>query len=70
MKKYILYLKQLHNTAFTWIIIPDAESTASAKSTGATSVSLPLQQSMVGARATATHDKSETTRVHNNIRIT
>ena len=61
MKKYIWYLKQLHNTAFTLLIIPGIESTATAQSADATSVSPPLQQSTVGASSTATHDKGETT---------
>ena len=56
-----MHLKWLHNIAFTWIIIPDAKSTASAQSTGATGVSSPPQQSAIGASATATPDKSETT---------
>ena len=54
-------MKQLHNTAFTLIIILGIESTASAQSADATSVSPPLQQSTVGASSTATHDKGETT---------
>ena len=54
-------MKQLHITASTLIIIPGIESTASAQSTDATSVSSPLQQSTVGACSTATHDKSEIT---------
>ena len=60
MKKYLWYLKQLHNTAFTLIIIPGIESTASAQSADATSVSPPLQQSTVGASSTATHAKGKT----------
>ena len=55
MKKYLWYLKQVHNTAFTLITIPDIESTASAQSADATSVSPPLQQSTVGASSTATN---------------
>ena len=43
MKKYICYLKQLHNTAFTLLIIPGIESTATAQSADATSVSPPLR---------------------------
>ena len=43
MKKYLWYSKQLHNTAFTLIMIPDIESTASAQSADPTSVSPPLQ---------------------------
>ena len=60
MKKYLWYLKQLHNTAVTLIIIPGIESTATVQSADATSVSPPLQQSTVGANSTATNDKSET----------
>ena len=60
IKNYIWYLKELHNTAFTLLIIPGIESTTSAQSADATSVSPPLQQSTVGASSTATHDKSET----------
>ena len=46
---------------FTLLIISGIESTASAQSADATSVSPPLQQSTVGASSTATHDKGETT---------
>ena len=46
---------------FTLLIIPGIDSTGSAKSADATSVSPPLQQSTVGASSTATHDKGETT---------
>ena len=53
MKKYLWYLKQLHNTAFTLIIIPGIESTASAQSADAISISPPLQQSTVDASSTA-----------------
>ena len=61
IKKCFWYLKELHNTAFTLLIIPGIESIASAQSADATSVSPPLQQSTVGASSTATHDKGETT---------
>ena len=54
-------MKELHNTAFTLLIIPGNYSTGSAKSADATSVSPPFQQSTVGASSTATHDKGETT---------
>ena len=43
------------------LIIPGIESTASAQSEDATSISPPLQQSTIGASSTATHDKGETT---------
>ena len=61
IKKYFWYLKELHNNAFTLPIIPGIESTASAQSADATTVSPPLQQTTVGASSTATHDKCETT---------
>ena len=62
MKKYIWYLEELHNTAFTLLIIPGIESTGSAQSVDTTSVSPPLQQNTVGASSTATHDTDETTK--------
>ena len=65
-KVYLVFeraaLKELHNTAFTFLIIPGIESTASAKPADATSISPSLQQSTIGASSTATHDKGETTK--------
>ena len=62
MKKYIWYLEELHNTAFTLLIIPGIESTGSAQFAGTTGVSPPLEQSTVGGSSTATDDKGETTK--------
>ena len=71
-KVYLVFeraaLKELHNTAFTFLIIPGIESTASAKSADAISVSPPLQQSTIGASSTATHDKVKPQKVQNNIK--
>ena len=60
MKKYIWYLAELHNTAFTLLIIPGIESTGSAQFPDTTSVSPSLEQSTIGGSSTATHDKGET----------
>ena len=60
-KVYLVFkraaLKELHSTVFTFLIIAGIESTGSAKSADATSVSFPLQQSTIGASSTATHDR-------------
>ena len=48
MKKYIWYLEEMHNTAFTLLIIPGIESTGSTQFADTTGVSPPLEQSTVG----------------------
>ena len=62
MKKCIWYLEELHNTAFTFLIIPGIESTGSTQFADTTGVSPPLEQSTVGGSSTATDDKGETTK--------
>ena len=62
MKKHIWYLEELHNTAFTLLIIPGIESTGSTQFADTTGVSPPLEQSTFGGSSTSTDDKGETTK--------
>ena len=61
MKKYISYVEEQHNTAFSLLIIPGIESTGSTQFADTTHVSPPLEESTVGGSSTSKDDKGETT---------